>query len=101
MSGPPGLSREIPGAGADADGVVAPCVGGDRGARPRPGRHCSVGAGHGHLDLHDRSRTQRTAVAHAGAAGPGIREVPNGSALVRSLRSRPLYAAREPITESF
>src|SRR3972149_1478966 len=38
MSGPPELSREIPGAGADADGAVPPRVGGDRGARPRPGR---------------------------------------------------------------
>src|SRR5712692_4351557 len=69
MSGPPGLSSEIPCAGADADGAVAPRVGGDRGARPRPGRHGPGGAGHGHFDLHDRPRAQRTAVARAGAAG--------------------------------
>ena len=69
MSGPPGLSGEIPGAGADADRAVAPRVGGDRGARPRPGRHGPGGAGDGDFDLHDRPRAQRTAVASTAAAG--------------------------------
>ena len=45
MSEPPGLSGEVPGAGVDVDGAVAPRVGRDRGARPRPGRHRPGGAG--------------------------------------------------------
>src|SRR5258708_4584419 len=69
MSGPPGLSSEIPGAGADADRAVAPRVGRDRGARPRPGRHRPGGAGDGHFDLDDRPRARRTAVARTYAAG--------------------------------
>ncbi len=62
MSGPPGLSSEVPGAGADADGAIAPRVGGDRGARPRPGRYGPGGAGHGHFDLHNRPGADRAAV---------------------------------------
>src|SRR5712691_10177398 len=69
MSGPPGLSGEIPGAGVDADGAVAPRVGSDRGARPRPGRHRPGGAGDGYFDRHDRPRAQRTTVASTPAAG--------------------------------
>ena len=69
MSGPPGLSGEVPGAGVDADGAVAPRVGRDRGARPGPGRHRSGGAGHGHFDLDDQPRAQRTTVASPYAAG--------------------------------
>jgi hypothetical protein len=76
MSGPPGLSGEIPGAGVDADGAVASCVGRDRGARPRPGRHGPGGAGDGYFDLHDRARAERTAIARAGAVGP--RAAPGG-----------------------
>src|SRR5512145_340028 len=68
MSGPPGLSGEIPGAGVDADGAVAPRVGRDRGARPGPRRHRPGGAGDGYFDLHDRPRAQRTAVASPPAA---------------------------------
>ena len=71
MSGPPGLSGEIPGAGVDADGAVASGVGRDRGARPRPGRHRPGGAGDGYFDLDDRARAQRTAIARPRAAGTG------------------------------
>jgi hypothetical protein len=69
MNERPGLPGEIPGAGVDADGAVAPRVGRDRGTRPRPGRHRSGGAGHGDFDLDDRPRAPRTAVASPPAAG--------------------------------
>src|SRR6266705_1200440 len=92
MSGPPGLSGEIPGAGVDVDGAVAPRVGRDRGARPRPRRHGPGGAGDGYFDLHDRSRAERTAIARAGAVGPRAapgwgrkRTVDKGSTLLRDL----------------
>jgi len=65
------MSREVPGAEADADGAVAPRMGGDRGTRPRPGRNGPGGAGNGHLDLHDRPRAPRAAGARTGAAGAG------------------------------
>src|SRR5512134_513800 len=70
MSGPPGLPGKIPGAGVDADGAVAPRVGRDRGARPRPRRYGPGGAGHGNFDLDDWPWAPRTAVAGADAAGP-------------------------------
>jgi hypothetical protein len=71
VSGPPGLSGEIPGAGVDADGAVAPRVGSDRGARPRPGRHRPGGAGDRYFDVDDRSRARRTAIARPHAGGTG------------------------------
>ena len=58
MSGPPRVSGEISGAGADADRAVAPRVGGDRSARPGTRRHGPGGAGHRHFDVHHRPRAQ-------------------------------------------
>src|SRR5512132_1890064 len=71
MSGPPGLSGEIPGAGVDADGAVASGVGRDRGARRRPGRHRASRAGDGYFDVDDRARAPRTAIARPPAGRTG------------------------------
>ncbi len=71
MRGPSGLSGEISRAGADADRAVAARVGGDRGARPRAGRHRAGGAGHGDFDVDDHPRAQR--VAGAGPDDCGAR----------------------------
>ena len=66
-----GLSGEISRAGADADRAVAARVGGDRGTRPRAGRHRAGGAGHGYFDVDDHPRAQR--VAGAGPDDCGAR----------------------------
>ena len=72
MSEPPGLWAKYRAlAPTLTERSRAPRVGRDQGARPRPGRHGPGGAGHGHIDVHNRPRAPRTAVARAAVAGPG------------------------------
>src|SRR2546425_189648 len=64
MSGPPGVSGEIPGAGVDADGAVAPCVGRDRGARPATTQGGGGGAGGGGGSSRQSTRPPRAPPPH-------------------------------------
>ena len=69
MRGPSGLPGQVPRAGADADGAVAPRVGRDRGARPGAGRHHAGVARNRHLDVDDHPGAQRVAVARSARRG--------------------------------